>query len=160
MWGVQAIFKTHFALGLDGRWVLRGIEETLQTLKYVFMTRLPAHTQELLRASADIDCIQTESILNRERTVVNNERIDATVDRQPQKKFLYPCPRRTCCFVLTALGPIIWLSTAILKDRGSALSQPSDVTDARKRTTSRQNVGKTEAGARCERYSRPGKNEN
>ena len=35
-----------------------------QTLKYAFMAGLPAHTQELLRASADIDSIQTESILS------------------------------------------------------------------------------------------------
>ena len=78
-----------------------------QTLKYAFMAGLPAHTQVLLRASADIDSIQTESILNRARAVVNNERVAATVYRSATEKCLYPSPRRTCCIVLTALGPTI-----------------------------------------------------
>ena len=79
---------------------------------------------------------------------------------QPQKKCLYPSPRRTRCIVLTALSPIIWLSAVSLNDRGSAVSQPSDVTEARKGPTSRQNVRKRETGTKCERHSRPRKNEN
>ena len=79
---------------------------------------------------------------------------------QSQKKCLYPSPQRTRCIVLTALGPIIWLSTASLNDQGSAVSQPSDVTDARRRAMSHQNVRKTETGARCECHSRSRKNEN
>ena len=79
---------------------------------------------------------------------------------QPQNICLYPNPQRTHCIVLTALGPIIWLSTASLNDRGSAVSQPSNVTDARRRTMSRQNVQKTETRARCEHHSRLGKNGN
>ena len=35
--------------------LFRGVQD--QTLKYAFMAGLPAHTQELLCASADIDCI-------------------------------------------------------------------------------------------------------
>ena len=109
-----------------------------QTLRYAFMAELSTHTQELLRESADIDRIHTESILSRARAVVNKERVAAD---QPQKKYLYPSPQRTRCIVLTALGP-------------------TDVTDARRMVTSRQNVRKTETGARCERHSRPWKNEN
>ena len=94
--------------------LFRGVPD--QTLKYAFMAGLLAYTQELLRASADIDHIQTESILSRARAVVNNERVAATIDRSATKKCLDPSPRRTRCIVLTALGPIIWLSTASLND--------------------------------------------
>ena len=79
---------------------------------------------------------------------------------QSQKKCFYPSPRRTRCIVLTALGPIIWLSTASLNNQGNVISQPSDVTDARKRAMSHQNVWKMEIGARCERHSCLRKNEN
>ena len=75
---------------------------------------------------------------------------------QPQKKCLYPSPQRTHCIVLTALGPIIWLSSASLNNWGSAVSQLSNATDAR-RAMSRQNVRKMEMGRDVSVTLAPGK---
>ena len=76
-----------------------------ETLKYAFMAGLPAHTQELLRASADIDRIQTESILSRARAVVNNERVAATVDRSAAEKVPLPKPTENSLYCFNCSGP-------------------------------------------------------
>ena len=75
-----------------------------QTLKYAFMARLPAHTQELC-ASTNIDRIQTESILSRASVVVNNERIAATVDRSATKKMPLPKPTENLLYCFNYSGP-------------------------------------------------------
>ena len=76
-----------------------------QTLKYAFMAGLSTHTQELLRASADIDHIQTESILSRSRAVVNNERVGATVDQSATEKVSLPKPTETLLYCFNCSGP-------------------------------------------------------
>ena len=68
-----------------------------QTLKYAFIAGLPAHTQELLRASADIDCIQTESVLSRARAVVN--------DRSATEKVPLPKPTENSLYCFNCSGP-------------------------------------------------------
>ena len=69
------------------------------------MAGVPAHTQELLRASANIDRNQTESILSRARAVVNNERIAATVDRSATEKVPLPKPTENSLYYFNCSGP-------------------------------------------------------
>ena len=76
-----------------------------QTLKYAFMAGLPAHTQELLRASADTDSIQTENILSRARAVVNNERVATTVDRSATEKLPLSKPTENSLYCFNCSGP-------------------------------------------------------
>ena len=76
-----------------------------QTLKYAFVAGLPARTQELLRASADIDSIQTESMLSRARAVVNNERVAATIDRSATEKVPLPKPTEKSLYCFNCSGP-------------------------------------------------------
>ena len=83
--------------------LFRGVLD--QTLKYALMAGLPAHTQELLRASADIDSIQTESILSRARAVVNNERVAATIDRSATGKVPLSKPTENSLYCFNCSGP-------------------------------------------------------
>ena len=76
-----------------------------QTLKYAFMAGLPAHTQEFLCASADIDRIQMESILSRVRAIVNNERVAATVNRSATEKVPLPKPTENSLYCFNCSGP-------------------------------------------------------
>ena len=76
-----------------------------QTLEYAFMAGLPVHTQELWRASADIDHIQTESIHSRARAIVNNERVAATVDQSATEKVLPPKPMENSLYCFNLSGP-------------------------------------------------------
>ena len=76
-----------------------------QTLKYAFMAGLPAHTQKLLRASADIDCIQMKSILSQARAIVNNERVAATIDRSATEKVPLPKPTENSLYCFNCSGP-------------------------------------------------------
>ena len=83
--------------------LFRGVPD--KTLKYAFMAGLPAHTQELLHASADIDCIQTESILSRARAVVNNERVAATITRSATEKVPLSKPTENSLYRFNCSGP-------------------------------------------------------
>ena len=83
--------------------LFRGVLD--QTLKYAFVAGLPAHTRELLRASTDIDCIQTESILSQARAVVNNERVAATVNRSATEKVPLPKPTENSLYCFNCSEP-------------------------------------------------------
>ena len=131
-----------------------------QTLKYALMARLPAHIRELLRASADIDCIQTESILSWARAVVNNERDASPINRSATEKVPLPKPTENLLYCFNCSGPNHLANHCQLEWPRQLRKPTLQCNRCQKEATSCRNIWKMETGARCECHSRPGKNEN
>ena len=86
----------------------RGIPDRAMT--YAFMVGLPAHTEELLLASANVECIPAEHMLGWPRAIINNEKVAATAD-QPATVKVHPLKPTECllyCFNCSGPNHLAW----------------------------------------------------